>query len=53
MFFGYFDPKNIFKIIRINNFRGDLSDMSAKKTSMDITDCRLCGREDGAKEEEK
>ena len=28
IFFGYFDPKGIFQIIKINTFRGDLSDMS-------------------------
>ena len=29
-FLGYFDPIKTFLIIKINNFRGDLSDVSAK-----------------------
>ena len=33
-FFGYFDPENIFLIIEINNFRGDLTDISAKKEGL-------------------
>ena len=32
---GYFDPKNMFfSILRKNDFRGDLSDVSAIKTSL-------------------
>ena len=34
LFFGYFDPINIFLIIKINNFRGDLSDVSAKTATL-------------------
>ena len=34
IFSGYFDPKNILYMININNFRGDLSNISAKKTSL-------------------
>ena len=30
LFFGYFDPLEYFLIIKINKFRGDLSDISAK-----------------------
>ena len=31
-FFGYFDPdKFFFQIIKTNNIRGDLTDISAKK----------------------
>ena len=30
LFLGYFDPINNFLIIKMNNFRGDLSDISAK-----------------------
>ena len=30
LLFGYFDPVTIFYVIKINNFRGDLSDISAK-----------------------
>ena len=30
-FFGYFDPENIFQMIKINIFWGDLTDISAKK----------------------
>ena len=33
-FLGYFDPINIFLIIKINNFRGDLSDILAKTASL-------------------
>ena len=36
-FFGYFDPVNIFFIININNFRGDLSDISAKTATLVVT----------------
>ena len=36
MIFGYFDPANVFfKIIKIINFRGDLTDNSAKKEALD------------------
>ena len=31
IFFGCFDPIFFFLIIKINNFRGDLSDISAKR----------------------
>ena len=34
IFFGHFDPKNIFLIIKINIFRGDLSDSSAKTATL-------------------
>ena len=34
MFFGYFDPETIFKIIKLNNFRGDLTDISTKKEAL-------------------
>ena len=38
IFFGYFDPLNfIFLIINTNNFRGDLTDNSVKKDSLDTT----------------
>ena len=45
-FFGYFDPIYIFFIIKINNFRGVLNDISAKTASLHITralffDCHL------------
>ena len=33
-FFGYFDPENIFYIIKINNSRGELTDISAKKEAL-------------------
>ena len=37
--FGYFDPENIIlQIIKINNFRGDLTDNSAKKEAL-VTRC--------------
>ena len=34
LFFGYFDPVIVFFIIKINNFRGDLSDISAKTATL-------------------
>ena len=30
-FFGYFDPTNIFLIIKMNDFRGEVTHTSAKK----------------------
>ena len=33
-FFGYFDHVNNFLIIKITNFRGDLSDISAKTATL-------------------
>ena len=32
--FGYFDPENIILDNKINNFRGDLTDISAKKEAL-------------------
>ena len=32
--FGYFDPENVFLIMKINNFRGDPTDNSAKKEAL-------------------
>ena len=37
IFFGYFDPENIFYMIQINNFRGELTDNSAKKEALICT----------------
>ena len=34
MFFGYFDPDFFLKIMKINNFRGELTDSSAKKEAL-------------------
>ena len=34
MFFGYFDPENILLDIKLSNFRGDLTDISAKKEAL-------------------
>ena len=34
IFVGYFDPGNIFLIIKIINFQGDLTDNSAKKEAL-------------------
>ena len=31
VFFGYFDPESFFYIVKINIFRSDLTDVSAKK----------------------
>ena len=31
---GYFDPVNIFLMVKITNFRGDLSDVSAKTAAL-------------------
>ena len=36
IFFGHFDPDFFFKIMKMNNFRGDLTDISVKKN------CSLC-----------
>ena len=33
-FFGYFDPTNIFFYNKAKNFRGDLSDVSAKTATL-------------------
>ena len=34
--YGYFDlGKNFFKMMKINNFRGDPTDISAKKEALD------------------
>ena len=33
-FFGYFDPEFFLKIMEINHFRGDLTDISAKKEAL-------------------
>ena len=35
--FGYFDPIIIFLIIKINDFRGDLTDISAKTATLLIS----------------
>ena len=32
--FGYFDPEKIFLDNKINNFRGELTDISAKKEAL-------------------
>ena len=34
LFFGYFDPVKYFLIVKINNFRGDLSSISAKMATV-------------------
>ena len=48
LFFGYFDLINIyFLIIKINNFRGDLTDISANKEALDGTEEAGAGAEDG------
>ena len=31
---GYFDPENVFVIVKINNFRGDLTDVLAKREAL-------------------
>ena len=36
MCFGYFDPEIFYQIMKINNFRGDLTDISAKKEALMI-----------------
>ena len=40
--FGRFDPVNIFLIIKINNFRGDLTDVSAKKEALTTVRASAC-----------
>ena len=37
IFLGYFDPEKIFQIIEINNFQGDLTDISAKKEALELS----------------
>ena len=36
IFVGYFDPENIFLANKIINFRGDLTDNSAKKEALAV-----------------
>ena len=48
--FGHFDPENICLVMKITNFRGDLTDISAKKealhtVSCNFPTCRLCDSE--------
>ena len=33
-FFGYFDPEFFFSIVKISNFRGEQTDISAKKDAL-------------------
>ena len=40
MFFGYFDPENVFCIIKIINFRGELTDNSSKQEA--LVSCIMC-----------
>ena len=41
MFVGYCDPeKYIFSIMKINNYQGDLTDISAKKEALSVTTIR-------------
>ena len=35
--FGYFDPENIFCIMKTNNFQGDFTNISARKEALAIT----------------
>ena len=37
-FFGYFDPEKIYYKMKMNNFRGDLTDISAKTEALVISD---------------
>ena len=37
IFFGHFDPINIFSILQINNLWGDLTDISAKTATVMVT----------------
>ena len=34
IFIGYFDPEMVFYIVKITDFRGDLSDISALKEAL-------------------
>ena len=36
LFFGYFDPDFFYNIVKINDFRGELDDISAKKEALAI-----------------
>ena len=38
IFFGYFDPDFFNKIIQIHIFRDELSDISARKEALEMTD---------------
>ena len=37
MFFGYFYPENNFSDNKINDFQGDLADISAKKEALETS----------------
>ena len=39
LFFGCFDPENIFWIMKMDNFQGELTDISAKKEAMLLYKC--------------
>ena len=39
IFFGYLHPEFFFKIMKINNFQGDLTDISAKKEALVLPRC--------------
>ena len=39
IFFGYFDPENIFYLVKINIVWGDLIDILAKKEALDVPCC--------------
>ena len=47
LFFGYFDPINSFFILKINNFRGGLSDISAKTATLDLISASFLSRNIG------
>ena len=39
IFFGYFDPEMSFTIMKNNNFKGELTDISAKKEVLSMSTC--------------
>ena len=34
--FGYFDPEKMFQIMKMNNFRGEITDVSDKKEALAV-----------------
>ena len=34
LFFGYFDPENVFQVVKIHNFRRDLTNTPVKKEAL-------------------
>ena len=43
-FLGYFDPTSIFVVIKMNDFRGELSDISAETATLVTCSENICRR---------